>query len=394
MRSVSVDQRRARLAWRHRLALEARTDDDVAAITRDLVVLHATDPATMVLSAAVRMRRPSVASVESALYHERSIVRMLGMRRTLFGVAAPDVDLVQVSSSDDVAKVERRRLEAMLADGGITKDPKRWLRGVEAKTLAALDELGEAAATDLTPRVPQLARKIALAEGKSYATTIGVSSKVLFQLAVEGHLVRGRPKGGWTSGVHRWTRTERWLGDPIDRSLDAPAAKVALARRWLERFGPAPLSDLRWWTGWTLGATRAAVAALAVEEVDLDGAPGIVLADDVDDDVPDREPWVALLPGLDPTTMGWQDRAWYLGEHKPHVFDRNGNAGPTVWVDGRVVGGWAQRKSGEVVFRLLDDVGAERTAEVAAAAADLEALIGDVRVTPRFPTPLDKELSA
>lgn len=390
---MRVEERRARLAWRHRLAPAARVDDDVAAIARDLVVLHATDPATMVLSAAVRMRQPSVAAVESALYDDRSIVRMLGMRRTLFGVATDDVDLVQTSSSDDVAKVERKRLEAMLVDGGITKDPKRWLRGVEAKTLAAIDDIGEAAATELTPLVPQLARKIPVAQGKSYAGSVGVSSKVLFQLAAEGQLVRGRPKGSWTSGVHRWSHTEHWLGAPVGRSQTATAAKAALAQRWLERFGPAPLSDLKWWTGWTLGATRAAVAELDVEEVDLDGAPGIVLAGDLDE-VPEPEPWVALLPGLDPTTMGWQDRSWYLGDHKPHVFDRNGNAGPTVWADGRVVGGWAQRKTGEVVFRLLEDIGAEHTAAVEAAAGRLQAMIGEVRVTPRFPTPLDKELSA
>jgi hypothetical protein len=393
MRSVTVEQRRARLAWRHRLAPAARVDDDVAAITRDLVVLHATDPATMVLAAAVRMRQPAVAAVEAALYEDRTIVRMLGMRRTLFGVAAADLGTVQRSSSDEVAVVERRRFEKMLVDGGITRDPRRWLRGVERKTLAAVDELGEAAATDLTPRVAELARQIPVAQGKAYAGSVGVSSKVLFQLAVEGHLVRGRPKGGWTSGVHRWSRPETWLGEPIDRSLTAPEAKVQLAQRWLARFGPAPLGDLKWWTGWTLGATRAAAAELDIAEVELGGTTGLVLADDVDD-VADPGPWVALLPGLDPTTMGWQQRAWYLGDHKPHVFDRNGNAGPTVWVDGRIVGGWAQRKDGEVVVRLLEDVGSERAAQVAAEAERLRQLVGDVRVTPRFPTPLDKELSA
>jgi hypothetical protein len=91
--------------------------------------------------------------------------------------------------------------------------------------------------------------------------------------------------------------------------------------------------------------------------------------------------------------MGWQDRRWYLGEHKAQVFDRNGNAGPTVWLDGRIVGGWAQRSTGEVVFRLLEDVGRDRTAEVAAAAAELQVRLGDIRVVPRFPAPLDKELA-
>ena len=68
------------------------------------------------------------------------------------------------------------------------------------------------------------------------------------------------------------------------------------------------------------------------------------------------EPWVALLPGLDPTTMGWKERDWYLPDAGADTFDRMGNAGPTVWVDGRVVGGWAQAADGEIRTRYLVDV--------------------------------------
>jgi hypothetical protein len=103
---------------------------------------------------------------------------------------------------------------------------------------------------------------------------------------------------------------------------------------------------------------------------------------------------VALLPSLDPTTMGWQQRGWYLGEHGRALFDRNGNAGPTVWVDGRIVGGWAQRRSGEVVYELLEDTGGVAATAVAEAAAELESWLGPMRITPRFPTPLQKELAS
>jgi hypothetical protein len=89
------------------------------------------------------------------------------------------------------------------------------------------------------------------------------------------------------------------------------------------------------------------------------------------------------------------ERRWYLSdEHRAQVFDRFGNAGPTVWSDGRVVGGWAQRKTGEVVFRLLDDIGAERTAAVETEAGRLEAALGSLRLIPRFRSPLDRELTA
>ena len=105
-------------------------------------------------------------------------------------------------------------------------------------------------------------------------------------------------------------------------------------------------------------------------------------------------PAAVLLPALDPTPMGWQSRAWYLGPHAPALFDRTGNIGPTVWWAGRVVGGWAQRASGEVTGRLLEDIGADGSAAVAAEAAALEAWLGPARVTPRFRTPLERELTA
>jgi hypothetical protein len=129
-------------------------------------------------------------------------------------------------------------------------------------------------------------------------------------------------------------------------------------------------------------------------EIGLEGgATGWVLPGD-EGRVRTPRPWVALLPSLDPTTMGWQQREWYLGDHGKALFDRSGNAGPTVWIDGRVVGGWAQRRSGEVVHQLLEDVGREAASAVDTAAAELEAWFGDVRVTPRFPTPVQRELSS
>ncbi len=90
--------------------------------------------------------------------------------------------------------------------------------------------------------------------------------------------------------------------------------------------------------------------------------------------------------------MGWQSRDWYLGGHKAALFDSNGNAGPTIWVDGRIVGGWAMRANGEVVTRLLEDVGRRASLAVDAEAARLTAWLRGVPPVPRFPTPLSKEL--
>jgi hypothetical protein len=156
----------------------------------------------------------------------------------------------------------------------------------------------------------------------------------------------------------------------------------------------ATVEDVRWWTGWTVGEIWRALTEIKPVEVDLGGMTGIALRGDLG---PTRrpEPFASLLPGLDPTVMGWAERDWYLAEHRAALFDRNGNAGPTVWWDGSVVGGWAQRRDGEIVIRMLEDVGKDARAAIDREATRLRGWLGETRrVLPRFSTPLVKELMA
>jgi hypothetical protein len=394
---------------RHLLGAPAGT---VGEVTESLVALHATDPATVYLSAWARSRC-AAGDVDAALYEERAVVRMLGMRRTVFVVPAPLAGVVQAACTDDVARRMRRNLEKDLTTGGVGDgDASTWLRSVEdgvLRVLAARD--GGATGAQLSAEEPRLRTQLTFSPDKSYGGTAYITSRVLVLIAAEGRMVRGHRRGGWSSGQFEWFLPETWLrrgadtpvpaGGDTDRApgpglgtgLDAGTARAELARRWLTAFGPAPVPDLQWWAGWTGTQTKAALAALPVTEVDLDGQPGVTLADDLDFPVA-APPAATLLPALDPTPMGWQARSWYLGPHAPALFDRTGNIGPTVWWAGRVVGGWAQRASGEVVCRLLEDIGADATAAVTTEAAALEAWLGASRVTPRFRTPLERELSA
>ena len=134
---------------------------------------------------------------------------------------------------------------------------------------------------------------------------------------------------------------------------------------------------------------RRALADLNAVEVELGGRTGYLLPDDLEASEP-VEAWAALLPPLDPTTMGWFEREWYLGAYKEQLFDTSGNAGPTVWWEGRIVGGWRQSDSGEVVLQLLEDLGAEGTGAVQDVAARLTEWLGGARVLPRFPSPLSR----
>src|SRR5215470_930500 len=386
MRRVDLAQRRARLAVRHNLAGTARAESPVD-VARVLVGLHGTDPATVHLAAAARMIKPEVAAVERALYDERAMIRMLGMRRTVFVEPLDLAQVVQASCTDAVAVTERRKLVMHLgqyADG--IDDPQGWLREVERSTYQALVARGEALGAELSADEPRLRVKLHYKQGD-----MAVVTRVLLLLAAEGRVVRGRPRGSWVSGQFRWAPADRWLPDGMPRLPEAQA-RVELVRRWLTAFGPATVADLKWWTGWSVGEVRRALAQIDPAEVDMDGEPGIMLPDD--EPVLAGEPWVALLPALDPTVMGWQRRDWYLGEHGRKLFDTNGNAGPTIWCDGRIVGGWAQRRDGEVAVELLEDTGADATTAIYAEAERLSSWLGPTRITPRFRTPLERLLTA
>ncbi len=357
-----------------------------------MVGLHATDPASMMLSARARTCEQPLEELERALYVERSAVRLLGMRRTVFVEPVDLVPVVQAACASALVPGERRRFTKMLEDVGITKNGAAWLRRAERAALAALRERGEATAAELSEDVPALRRRITLASGKKYEGTQSVGSRVLFLLSAEGRIVRGRPLGSWTSTLYRWAPTEVWLGAaPVE--LSAEAARAELVRAWLGAYGPGTFADLKWWTGWTAGQLKEALAELGPEQVNLDGGPGLVLEGDSEPSAA-PEAWAALLPSLDPTVMGWFERDWYLGEHRGLLFDRNGNAGPTVWWGGCVVGGWAQRKDGQIAFRLLQDVGADACAAIEEEAQRLEAWLGESRFVPRFRTPLERELCA
>ena len=389
MRTIPAEERRARLGRRHFLAPRSRARSAVE-LADGLVGLHATDPATVFLAA--RARGVEAEALDRALYEERSLLRMIGMRRTLFVLPLELAAVVQAACTESILAASRRRYAKLIEGAGIAADGEAWLDEVGDGTLRALQARGEAYATELSADVRQLREKIHFGEGKSWGGSTGMTSWVLFLLAAEGRVVRGRPRGAWTSSRWQWAPSESWLDEPLPRFEPEPA-RIELASRWLGAFGPASATDLKWWTGWTLGQTRAALSAIEAVQVDLDGAPGFVLPEDLEPEPdPDPEPWAAFLPSLDPTVMGWKERDWYLGAHAPALFDRNGNAGPTVWWKGRVVGGWAGRQDGEVAFRLLEDVGADALRAIEAEAERLASWVGETKVAPRFATPLANEL--
>lgn len=389
MRVFTIAERRARLARRHFLSPD-HPAESLEGTVRGLVGLHATDPATPYLSLWARLPGFTVADLDTGLYERRTVVKHLAMRRTLWLVSVGDLPHIQSGASDRVAANELRKLVADAQKAGLAPDGETWVKVARAAVLRHLEEHGPTSARQLRAALPELAGSHDPAPGKSWGGKTPLAPRVLTVLGVHGEIMRGPNEGSWTVSRPRWATTADWLGSMY---VPAPAddARAELVRRWLAVFGPATVADVKWWFGHTLTWARQALRDIGAVQVEVEGSdgPGYVLPEDLD---PEPEPgrWVALLPGPDVTTMGWFDREWYLEGLRHQVFDRNGNAGPTAWADGRVVGSWAHDSDGRVQVRLATDVTAAARKALQRKADELTEWLSEVQVKPRFPAPLSK----
>jgi Winged helix DNA-binding domain len=386
VRTFSIPERQNRLACRHFPVVPDL--QPITAITSGLIGLHATDPATPYLSLWARCQGFVTADLDDELYRKRSMVRHLAMRRTLWLMNAEDLAIVQPAASDRVADNERRRLVADVQKAGVAMDGARWLDHAGAAVLRHLGEHGPASSTELRAALPELSGAYDPAPGKPWGGEIPLAPRVLTVLSARGNIVRGPNDGTWTTSRPRWATVASWLTERA-APMPADAARAELIRRWLRTFGPATVEDIKWWFGTTLTAVRKALADIDAVAVDLHGSQGYALPDDLEPE-PEVPPWCALLPGLDITTMGWYQRDWYLGEHRSQVFDTNGNAGPTAWCNGRVVGGWYQDAGARVQLQLLEDPGRDARPALQRRADELTSGLDGVRISPRFPSALSK----
>ncbi|MCC6498194.1 MAG: AlkZ family DNA glycosylase [Propionibacteriaceae bacterium] len=352
MLHIGDEQRRVRMARRHGIHPEHRYPDPVTA-TRAMTVLHATEPPTVHLSLRARVDGLSVADVDAALYDTRALVKQLAMRRTLFAFTRDLLPAAWGSASARVAAAEFRRLAQDVTKAGVAADGPAW---VEEAAAAVLDRLAGGEGLDaatLRQEVPLLDTRIIFGSGR-WSQESPVAPRILTLLGARGQVARGHNVHHWRISRPRWTTMDAWLHGDVPDPLVEAEGYAELVRRWLWTFGPGTETDIVWWLGATKAAVRRALADVSAVQVALDsGDLGWVLPQDTEPDPP-VEPWAALLPALDPTTMGWKQRDFYLDPADvPYLFDYAGNGGTTAWWNGRVVGCWVQTddSSVRVIYR-------------------------------------------
>jgi hypothetical protein len=379
---VTDAQRRARIGRRHGLAPTHR-HPDLASATAAMGVWHSTEPSSVHLAIAARTREVTVADVEAELYEARGLVKQLAMRRTLFAFPRPLHAAALVSASARVAAALRGTWSRTVVSQGVTADADRWLAGVAREIEQLLSDGTPRTAREVAAEVAALGSRVGVGTGTKWATTVSLAPNTLHLLGAEGRIVRGPNAGHWRLSKPAWTPMGHWLGGSPE-PMEPREGWARLVGAHLSAFGPATEDDTVWWLGATKGIVRAALADLGAEQVSLeDGRIGWLLPDDDLADTDDPDPWAALTPVLDPTVMGWhgRGRAHYLAEEDvPRLFDAVGNAGPTAWVDGRLVGAWVQDDTGRVSVVLSARLPASRRRLLDAEAERLTAFLDGVRI--------------
>ncbi len=359
MHEISEAERRARLGRRHALAHRAPSGHRSSTRPEPSSPCTAPIPATTVLSALARTRDAAAGRRRAgALRRPRasSACWRCGApcSRSPATSPAPAWPARPMSSRSK----QRRLLLKSLAEAGIVRRPRRLGRSRPSRSRSPRSRQPARSPAPSSPRPTRFSPPGCSIGSGSFVATPTVASRLLTLLSAEGKRrahATARQRGRRPSSVGRpWPS---WC-DLGERLTSTPPI-TELARRWLHAYGPATLDDLQWWTGWTKTRTRAAVGAArhrrgrARRPTRRWSSP----TTSTRSSRPSRGS--RCCPRSTRHRWGGSTATSLLGPHRERLFDVNGNAGPTVWVDGRIVGGWAQRDEGEVAFSLLQDVGAE-----------------------------------
>jgi hypothetical protein len=382
--------------------LNASRLGDVVQVTRDLVALHATSTTGPYLSLWARVPGFQRQALEDALYERRQLAKVLCMRTTLHVVPADEVPFFYQAYAERWGATESRRGEALLVQAWLCSEEEaaELLQKLQQQIAEVLAGSGPSTVSEISQALPELNAKVRHDVGKPYEGAFSVGSRLVPGLCTLGALIRARPRGGWRSNLYAYAPLSDWLpGVDLD-AVTPQEARAWLVRRYLSAFGPVSLEDVQWWTGFSKGEAQVALEALApvVTSVTVEGlGDGYwMLAEDArrwSSFAPPNVPTVFFLPGLDPYIMGYSERERFLApEHYSKVFDRAGNAMPTVWVDGRVAGAWGQRKDGSVVYGLFEPLPDEAGALLAEEARRLEAFLDGEFLPSRSHTPFTRAL--
>ncbi|TET91345.1 MAG: winged helix DNA-binding domain-containing protein [Methanomassiliicoccales archaeon] len=335
MEAIDLERVNHFLLRKQHLTENTKTDD-ILQIVSDIGGLHATGATTPYVSLFARMKSFEKEDLRRELQDKRTLGRIRTVRRTLY-VLTKEMIPIAHSATRKFIELRARDFEKHL---GIT--PAIY-KNTSKKILEVLDNDG------LT------AKEVKRALGMD----LNISS-IMNLMCDQGILIRGLPKKGWKSNIHRYYNFSRFLPDVDLNEVGEEKATGLLVHQYLKSFGPATEKDIVWWTGLRKTPIRKALDDIQEQllHIEIEGLEGnfVMLGSDEKALKTTRvaqKKTVCFLPASDPHLMGYRERGRYLDyEHYNELFDPSGNATFMILLDGRAVGVWDLEKGKKPLVKL------------------------------------------
>lgn len=309
---------------------------------------------------------------EALLYEQRTLVKIWAQRGTLHLFASAEWPLIYAMLSERATWLERK----VGRDGGDVAVYRANVHQI-AELLRQSATLGR---SDL--------RAAGLALDQEHLSSWG---GIFADLVRKGYACHARPVNGEGRFAHR----EVWLPQLDWQPPSAAEAGAAIARRYLQTYGPATLADLAYWSGLPAAVVRGWLAAHGDEIDELSGAgqPLLMLRSDSADlhaAPPERDGWpVQLLYRFDPLLLGHKDKHWLVdAQYYNRVWRPAGHIEGTLLEHGRIAGVWRYDRAPrgltialQVFAPLADHVRAAVEAQAGAIAAFFGLQLADLQIT-------------
>ncbi len=320
---------------------------DLVKVTDDICGLHATSTLTPYLSLFNRIKKFDVSMLDSELGEHGGLVRMRGVRGTLFIVPRSRVPLIRGAlgtpkepsqkwySLRGMGRREFFELKSIILDSL----KGRSLSIQEIKTAVPKSKI-RTISFRASRSVVRSATNVTWAVNWLVATRAILSQKVG---GLQDALKRKRPASDIESLPNRYTLAEDALGKTP--SISRRKAQTGFVRWYLENYSPTTVEDIKWWTGLPGSIIRDIVSRSPdVVRIRVEGFPSPMMipkrqAESFPSTEP-RQPQISLLPYEDPFPKGYKLRRRFGSSKVADRAYRGGSVAPTVTVNGRIVATW------------------------------------------------------
>ncbi len=335
METFELDQVN-RFILKKQYLLEDNKTDDIVKITEDLCGLHSTELTTSYLSLFARTNNFMKSNLEEALYLNKTLARIRGMRRTLFIETQNLIPIVYTATSNIIEGSFEKYME-------FHKVTLTEYQEVSQKIMGILN-----------------GRELSASEIRKEMDSKSNIPAIIQVMCNYGLLIRGKPIKDWRDRRNKYALFNDYFPSLDLTKIDEKDAIQLLVEKYIKSYGPVSVNDISWWTGLTKTKIRDALDTTnyQFEKVKISKLNKVLLMfkEDIDTlksiNISGKQT-LTLLPRLDPYPMGYKERDRYIDEkYYGNIFDRSGNITSTIFLDGTAIGVWDMEDKPENIVKI------------------------------------------